>query len=81
MYLTENKSLFLVQPIVFGSTCYILDVRLAVTKLDPKTLKCVFLGYSRIEKGYQYYSPHLDKFLLSIDVAFLKNTLFFLLIV
>jgi len=43
--LFPNKSLFPVEPKVFGSTCYVRDVRPSVTKLDPKALKCVFLGY------------------------------------
>nr|XP_016479938.1 PREDICTED: uncharacterized protein LOC107801166 [Nicotiana tabacum] len=36
---------------------YVLESQ--VTKLDPKALKCVFLGYSRLQKGYRCYSPDL----------------------
>ena len=40
--LFPNKSLFLVEPKVFGNTCYVWDVWTSVTKLDPKTLKGIF---------------------------------------
>ena len=46
--LFPKKSLFPVEPRIFGSTCYVRDVRPSVTKLDPKALKCVFLGYSHL---------------------------------
>ena len=39
-------SLFPIEPRIFGCTCYVRDTRPFVTKLDPKALKCVFLGYS-----------------------------------
>ncbi|KAK3015726.1 hypothetical protein RJ639_005926 [Escallonia herrerae] len=38
---------------IFGSTCFVRDVRPHLTKLNPKALKCVFLGYSRLQKGYR----------------------------
>ena len=50
--LFQNKSLLPVEPKVFGSSCYVRDVRPLVTKLDPKSLRCVFLGYSYLQKGY-----------------------------
>jgi len=75
--LFPNKSLFPVEPKVFGSTCYVRDVRPSVTKLDPKALKCVFLGYSRLQKGYQCYSVELGKYLVSTDVVFAEATPFF----
>ena len=40
--LFPKKSLFPVEPRIFGSTCNVQDVRPSVTKLDPKALKCVF---------------------------------------
>ena len=35
-----------------GALCFVRDVRPHVSKLDPKSLKCIFLGYSRVQKGY-----------------------------
>ena len=57
-------------------TCYNRDVRPYVSKLDSKSLKCIFLGYSRIQKGYRCYCPSLCRYLLSADVAFLENSYF-----
>ncbi|KAK2968669.1 hypothetical protein RJ640_004028 [Escallonia rubra] len=66
--LFPTKPLFPVEPRIFGSTCFVRDVRPHLTKLDPKALKCVFLGYSRLQKGYRCYSPNLHKYLVSTDV-------------
>lgn len=46
--LFPSHSLFPVEPCIFGCTCFIRDVRPGMSKLDPKSLKCVFLGYSRL---------------------------------
>lgn len=72
-----NKSLFPVDSRIFGSTCFVRDVCSHVTNLDPKFLKCIFLGYSRLQKGYKYYCPSLNKYLVSIDVTFTENTPYF----
>ena len=47
-----------------------------MSKLNPKSLKCIFLGYFRVQKGYRCYCPSLHKYLVSIDVTFLENTSF-----
>lgn len=72
--LFPNKSMFLVDPRIFGSTCFVQDVCLHVANLDPKSLKYIFLGYSRLQKGYRCYCPSLNKYLISIDVTFMENT-------
>ena len=47
-----------------------------MSKLDPKSLKCIFLGYSRVQKGYRCYCPSLRRYLVSVDVIFLENASF-----
>ena len=42
--LLPHKSLFPIKPRVFGCTCFVRDVSSYVSKLDPKSLKCIFLG-------------------------------------
>ena len=74
--LFPHKSLFPIEPLVFGCTCSVRDVRPHLSKLDPKSLKYIFLGYSRVHKGYRCYCPSLRRYMVSIDVTFLENTHF-----
>ena len=53
-----------IDPKVFGCTCFVRDVRPQVFKLDPKSLKCIFVGYSR------------DQNVVSSDVTFFKTAPF-----
>lgn len=59
--LFPNKSLFLINPRIFGSTCFVRDVRPHITKLDPKSLKYIFLGYPQLQKGYCCYCSSIKK--------------------
>ena len=68
--------MFLIEPQVFGCTCFVRNVRPHVSKLDPKSLKCIFLGYSRVLKRNRCYCPSLRSDLVSADVTFLENTPF-----
>ena len=47
-----------------------------MSKLNPKSLKYIFLGYSRVQKGYKCYCPSLPRYLVSADVIFFENTSF-----
>ncbi|GAB2267742.1 hypothetical protein Dimus_038680 [Dionaea muscipula] len=78
--LFPDNSLHPIHPLplrIFGCTCYIRDIRSTLTKLDPKSLRCVFLGYSRVQKGYRCYSPDLRQFCVSADISFDESTPFF----
>jgi hypothetical protein len=44
------------------------------SKLDARSQKCIFLGYSNITKGYHLYNETNKKFILSKDVIFLEST-------
>ena len=74
--LFPNKPLFPIEPKVFGCTCFVWDVRPQVSKLDPKSLKCIFLGYSHIQKGYRCYCPTLRRYFVSTNVAFFETITF-----
>lgn len=41
-----------------------------ITKLDDKSMKCIFLGYADEEFGYRPWDPVKHKFIRSIDVIF-----------
>ena len=56
--LTHSSSLFPIPPKVFGCVSFVHNHYPTRKKLDPRALKCVFLGYSPIQKGYKcYHSP------------------------
>ncbi|GMP30810.1 hypothetical protein CsSME_00005303 [Camellia sinensis var. sinensis] len=46
---------------VFGSVCFVHLQPRTRGKLDPKAVRCVFLGYSATQKGYKCYDPHTHK--------------------
>ena len=74
--LFPNKLLFPIDSKVFGCTCFVRDVHPQVSKLDPKYLKCIFMGYSCVQKGYRCYCPTLRCYFVSIDITFFETTLF-----
>lgn len=41
-----------------------------ISKLDPQAIKCVFIEYSPIQKGYKCYHPSTRRLYISIDVTF-----------
>ncbi|RVW92612.1 hypothetical protein CK203_039395 [Vitis vinifera] len=43
------------------------------TKLDPQTIKTIFLGYSPTQKGYRCYCPKTKKMFISQDVTFFEE--------
>lgn len=75
--LFPNKPLFPIKHRTFDCTCFVRDIRPPITKLNPKSLKCVFLEYSQVLKGLRCYSPNFNKYLVSTDVTFLETTPFF----
>uniref|UniRef100_A0A151UGL4 Retrovirus-related Pol polyprotein from transposon TNT 1-94 n=1 Tax=Cajanus cajan TaxID=3821 RepID=A0A151UGL4_CAJCA len=72
-----KEPLFHVSPQVFGCTCFVHNVSPGLDKLSARAIKCVFLGYSRLQKGYRHYSPETRKFYMSADVTFFEQTPFF----
>jgi transposase InsO family protein len=68
---------FLVPPKVFGCVCFVHDYRNSVGKLDPRAIKCVFMGYSPSQKGYRCWCPSEHRFFVSMDVTFREHESFY----
>lgn len=75
--LYPRESSFCVLPRVFGCTCFVHDLSPGRDKMSARAVKCVFLGYSRVQKGYKCYSPSTHKFYTSADVTFFEDTPYF----
>ena len=74
--LFPNNLLFPIDPKVFGCTCFVRDVRPQVSKLYLKSLKCIFVGYSPVQKGYRCYCPTLQRYFVSTNVVLFETTPF-----
>nr|GEV03772.1 retrovirus-related Pol polyprotein from transposon TNT 1-94 [Tanacetum cinerariifolium] len=55
---------------VFGSKCFILSTKDYLTKFDPKSYECVFLGYSQNSKAYIVLNKRTRKVEESLNVTF-----------
>ncbi|GJS82260.1 retrovirus-related pol polyprotein from transposon TNT 1-94 [Tanacetum coccineum] len=55
---------------VFRSKCFILNTKDYLTKFDPKSYECVFLGYSQNSKAYIILNKHTRKVEESLNVTF-----------
>ena len=75
LLLGENK--FVVPPKLFGSTCFVRDHRPSVGKLDPRAVKCIFLGYSSGQQGYKCWCPSEKRKFVSMDVTFRESEPFY----
>ncbi|KOM46148.1 hypothetical protein LR48_Vigan06g145400 [Vigna angularis] len=73
-----NDTLYHVSPCVFGCMCFVHNVSPGLDKLSLKAIKCVFFGYSCLQKCYKCYSPSTKRYYMSADVTFFEHTPFFL---
>lgn len=55
---------------VFGCICYVNVPMSDCSKLDPKTLKCIFLTYAINQKGYKCYHPFTRRCIVFMNVTF-----------
>ena len=65
-----NQPLFCLPPRVFGCTFFVHILTPNQDKLYAKATKCIFLGYSHLQRRYCCYSPDTHQYFVSAEVAF-----------
>ncbi|KAJ7959762.1 Retrovirus-related Pol polyprotein from transposon TNT 1-94 [Quillaja saponaria] len=72
-----NHPLYSLPLRIFGCICFVCDLTPGQDKLSSKSFKCIFLGYSRLQKGYKCYCPDKNRYFISADVTFFEEFSFF----
>ena len=75
--LFPNQPLFCLPSRVFGCTCFVHILTPGQDKLSAKAAKCIFLGYSFLQRGYCCYSPDTHRYFVSTDVTFFEHSSIF----
>ncbi|RVX02576.1 Retrovirus-related Pol polyprotein from transposon TNT 1-94 [Vitis vinifera] len=75
--LFSDQPLYFLPPRVFGCTCFVHILIPRQDKLSAKAMKCLFLGYSKLQKGYHCYSLKTHRYFISADVTFFEDLPFF----
>ena len=65
-------------PRIFGCVAFVHVHSQNQKKLDPRALKCVFVGYSSTQKGYKCYHYPSKRFYVSADVTFHEQESYFI---
>jgi hypothetical protein len=72
-----GSNMFVVPSRVFGCTCFVRDHIPTVDKLDPRAIKCIFVGYLSRQKGYKCWCPTERRLFVSMDVTFRESEPFY----
>jgi hypothetical protein len=75
--LYPERTPFSLTPRVFGCIAFVHVLDPGRDKLSPRSRKCIFLGYSRTQKGYRCYNLDSCRYFVSADVTFFESTPFF----
>ena len=60
-------------PRIFVCTVFIHYPKRMRNKLEPRAVKCVFVGYGRNQKGYRCYDPQARKVYTTMDCEFVEK--------
>ena len=58
---------------MFGCVCYVSTPDDHGNKLEAKSVKAMFIGYSHTQKGYKFYVQESRRVLVSRDVKFVES--------
>lgn len=57
---------------IFGCPTYVSSDQRSM--LDPKSRKCIFLGYVKAVKGYKFWGPEANKIVLCLKSLQMKRS-------
>ena len=72
--LFPNQPLSCLPPRVLECTCFVHILTPGQDKLSAKAMKCIFLGYSRLQSSYHCYSLDSHRYFVSADVTFFEHS-------
>lgn len=64
-------------PRVFGCTVYVHLSKHNRNKLEPRAIKCVFVGYGTHQKGYRCLDPLTNRIYTTMDCQFFEDTYYY----
>ena len=64
--LYRNQELFILPSKVFGCIAFVHNHTTSLDKLAPRSVKCMFVGYSRTQKGYRCFHPPTRRYIVHI---------------
>ena len=64
-------------PRIFGCTVYVHCPTRLRNKLEPRAVKCGFLGYGRNQKGYRCFDPLTQRMYTTMDCDFIETEFYY----
>ena len=74
---TTIPSFHSLPPRIFGCVVYVHLPKPARTKLEPRAVKCIFVGYGTNQKGYRCFDPTQNKMYTTMDCDFFEHSYFY----
>jgi len=75
--LFPHEPLHLLPLNVFRYSCFAHNFGPSLAKLFARSHKCVFLGFTKSQKGYKCFSPSLNNYFTSANVTFIESSFLF----
>ena len=72
-HLKPDTHLLTLPPQVFGCVAFVQDLSPSLDKLFPRSIKCIFMEYSRIQRGYRCFHPPIRRYFVLADDTFFKS--------
>lgn len=75
--LIPNQRPYSLPPCIFCCLCFVYNHDIDVKKLDLKSIRMIFLGYSPTQKRYQYLDLSTGRWYVSHNVTFVEHESYF----